>query len=287
MKIAFIGLGIMGSRMAANLLKNGVDLTVYNRSKAPRKALAEQGATTTDSPAEGVKDADIVFSMLADPEVVESVFMEKGGALAAMKKGSIWADCSTVNPSFSRKAGKAAAAVGVNFLDTPVAGTLPHAQNAELVFFCGGEKSEVEKVEPYIKFMGQKSMHLGKVGQGSSFKMLVNSLLAQQMIIFSETVLLGEKMGLDRDFLLSVLPGLKVSAPVTKFKAEMVRSGDYTANFPLELMHKDLHLVTTTAYELNQPLYLANVAKEIFAEANKKGMGRMDFGAVHKYLEEK
>ena len=287
MKIAFIGLGIMGSRMAANLLKNRADLTVFNRSEAPRKALAEQGAKTAASANEAVKDADLVFSMLSNPDVVESVFMQEGGVLSAMKAGALWSDCSTVNPSFSRKAEKAAQAAGVRFMDTPVAGTLPHAQNAELVFFCGGEKSDYTEVEPFIKYMGQKGMHLGKAGQGSAFKMLVNSLLAQQMIIFSETVLLGEKMGLDRDFLLSVLPQLKVSAPVTKFKAEMVRSGDYTANFPLELMHKDLHLVTQTAYELNQPLYLANVAKEIYAEANRKGMGRMDFGAIHKHLEEK
>lgn len=287
MKIAFIGLGIMGSRMAANLLKNGNDLIVFNRSKGPIKELIDQGAKTASTPNEAVKDADIVFSMLSTPEVVESVFMKEGGVVSAMKKGAIWADCSTVNPSFSRKAGEFATSVGIKFMDTPVAGTLPHAQNAELVFFCGGENADLETVQPFLNQMGRKAMHLGVVGQGAAFKMLVNSLLAQQMVIFSETVLLGEKMGLDRDFLLSVLPNLKVSAPVTKFKAEMVRSGDYSVNFPLELMHKDLHLVATTAYELNQPLLLANVVKEIFAEANKKGMGRMDFGAVHKYLEER
>jgi len=277
----------MGSRMAANLLKNNVDVTVYNRSEAPRKALATQGAKTAETANEAVADADLVFSMLSTPEVVEYVFMEEGGVLSAMKNGAIWADCSTVNPSFSKRAAASAEKAGIRFMDTPVAGTLPHAEKAELVIFAGGNKTDLEIVEPYLQFMGQKVMHLGETGKGASFKMLVNVLLAQQMIIFSETVLLGEKMGLDRDFLLSVLPGLKVSAPVTKFKAEMVRSGDYSVNFPLELMHKDLHLATTTAYELNQPLYLANVAKEIFAEANRKGMGRLDFGAVHKYLEEK
>ena len=107
------------------------------------------------------------------------------------------------------------------------------------------------------------------------------------MAIFSETVLLGEKLGISRNFLLNALPNLVVSAPFTKFKAEMIKNGDYEVQFPLEWMHKDLHLAAITAYELNHPLYLANLAKEIFAEANRQGMGRLDFAAIHKYLEER
>ncbi len=287
MKIAFIGLGIMGSRMAANLLKNGADLTVFNRSKAPVEALVAQGAKSAPTANEAVKDADIVFSMLSTPEVVEYVFMSEGGVLSAMPSNAIWVDCTTVNPSFSASEKAAADKVGIRFIDAPVAGTLPHAQNAELVFFTGGEASLLAEVEPYLNHMGKKVLHIGETGKGASFKMLVNIMLAQSMIIFSEAVLLGEKMGMEKDFLLNALPGLVVSAPFTKFKAEMVRSGEYDVQFPLEWMHKDLHLAAISAYEMNQPLYLANVAKELFAEANKKGMGRLDFAAIHKYLEER
>ena len=145
----------------------------------------------------------------------------------------------------------------------------------------------VEQAQPYMEMMGQKVLHLGETGKGASFKMLVNAMLAQSMLIFSETVLLGEKMGLSKDFLLKVLPTLPVIAPFTQAKVEMIRSDDYEVMFPLELMHKDLHLAAITAYENNQPLYLANVAKELYAEANQKGMGRMDFAAIHKYLEER
>ena len=287
MKIAFIGLGIMGSRMAANLLKNGVEVTVYNRSKAPMEALAKQGAHTADSPAAAVKDADIVFSMLSTPEVVEAVFFGENGALKVMKEDAIWADCTTVNPSFSLRANRAAEKAEVRFADTPVAGTKPHAENAELVFFVGAETADLEEMKPFLDYMGKKVLHIGEVGKGASFKMLVNIMLAQSMLIFSESVILGEKMGISRDFLLNALPNLVVSAPFTKFKAEMVRSGDYEVQFPLEWMHKDLHLAAVTAYELNQPLYLANVAKELFAEANKSGLSRLDFAAIHKFLEER
>ena len=134
--------------------------------------------------------------------------------------------------------------------------------------------------------MGQKVLNIGETGKGASFKMIVNIMLGQSMIVFSEALLLGEKMGMDKDFLLNTLPNLVVAAPFTKFKSEMIRSRNYEVMFPLELMYKDMHLAALTAYELNQPLYLGNVAKELFANANKKGMGRLDFAAIHQYLEE-
>ena len=287
MKVAFIGLGIMGSRMAANLLKNGVDLTIYNRSKAPVENLVTQGAKSANSANEAVKDADLVFSMLSTPDVVEYLFLGENGILNNMKKEAIWADCSTVNPSFSIKAHKVAKSAGIYFIDAPVAGTKPHAENAELVFFVGSNKEMLEKIAPFLDFMGKKTLHIGETGKGASFKMLVNIMLAQSMIIFSEAVLLGEKMGMGKEFLLNTLPNLVVSAPFTKFKAAMVKEDNYEVQFPLEWMYKDLHLATVTAYENNQPLYLANVAKELFAEAHKSGLGRMDFAAIYQYLEKK
>jgi len=285
MQIAFIGLGIMGSRMATNLLKNDVEVTVYNRTKSAADKLGELGATIASSPTEAVQGADIVLSMLSTPEVVEKFFFHESGLLAAMQKNALWVDCSTVNPSFSLRAKAAAENSGIRFLDAPVAGTKPHAENAELVFFVGGKKEDLDTVEPYLNFMGKKVLHIGESGKGSSFKMLVNAMLAQSMLLFSETVVLGEKMGLDRDFLLDTLPNLAVAAPFTKAKAEMIRSNEYKVQFPLELMHKDLHLAALTAYELKHPLYLANVAKEIFAKASQSGRNRLDFAAIHQFLE--
>lgn len=221
--------------------------------------------------------------MLARPEVVREVVLE--ACLDQMKKGAIWIDCSTVNPSFSREAAALAKTMGIRFLDAPVAGTLPQAERAELVFFVGGEEEDYRKVEPLLELMGKKVMHLGDHAQGSAFKMLVNALLAQSMVAFSETVLLGEKLGLDRGFLLKVLPTLPVAASFTAAKAEMIWADSYEVMFPLELMHKDLHLATLSAYEKQQPLYLTNLTKELFAGAKAAGLGRLDFSAIHSYLE--
>ena len=286
MNIAFLGLGIMGSRMAHNLLKAGVKLTVWNRSQEASIPLAEAGAQVASSVAEAVAEADMVFTMLAKPEAVEEVMMAAGEGLSRMKPGSLWVDCSTVNPSFSKLAAQVADSHGVRFMDAPVAGTKPHAHNAELVFFVGGNTTDVEAASPFMDMMGRKVMHIGEVSKGASFKMLVNSMLAQSMLIFSETLLLGESMGLDPDFLLKMLPNLVVAAPFTKAKAEMIREENYEVQFPLELMHKDLHLASLCGYETGQALPFTNAAKERFADAVQAGYGRLDFAAIHKFLKE-
>ena len=285
MNVTFIGLGIMGSRMARNLLKNNVKLTVYNRSDEPAQLLEAQGAVRASSSTEAVQEADVVFTMLSSPEVVAEVATGSRGFLKGTKQNALWVDCSTVNPSFSRQMHQAAAEHNIRFLDAPVAGSKPQAEKAELVFFVGGVQSDLDEVESLLNFMSQKVMHIGETGQGSSFKMLVNALLAQSMVLFSETLLLGERMGLSRDFLLDTLPNLAVSAPFTKAKAEMIRRDDYEVQFPLELMHKDLHLAALTAYEHQQPLYLANLTKELYGRAVQAGMGRQDFAAVHRLLQ--
>jgi len=287
MKITFIGLGIMGSRMAFHLAENNVDLTVYNRTTKNNKILKSKGVTIADSLKSAVKEADIVFSMLSTPEAVEEVFFGNNNTLSSMKNNAIWVDCSTVNPSFSIKAFKEAEKYKIRFIDAPVAGSKPQAENAELVFFVGGEKETIEEVGPYLNMMGKKVLHIGELGKGASFKMLVNIMLAQSMLIFSEAVLFGEKMGISKNLLLDLLPNLVVSAPFTKLKAESIKNEDYDVQFPLEWMYKDLHLASITAYEQSQPLYLTNFTKDLFAEANKNGMRRLDFSAIHKYLEKK
>ncbi len=251
------------------------------------KPLKEKGAKTVNSINEAVKDADVVFSMLSTPKAVEEVFFGKNGALTSMKKDAIWADCSTVNPTFSLKAFEEAKKQNIKFLDTPVSGSKPQAEAAELIFLVGGEKKEVEILEPYLNMMSKKVLHIGGTGKGASFKMIVNMMLAQSMLIFSEATLLGQKLGIEKEFLLETIPNLIVSAPFTKFKAENIKKDNYDVQFPLEWMLKDLHLASITAYENGQPLYLSNLAKEIFTEANRNGMSRMDFSAIHKYLEEK
>ena len=285
MKITFLGLGIMGSQMAHNLAKNNVNLTVYNRTPIDFSLFEAENVIVADSLESAVKDADIVFSMLSTPEAVEEVFFGNGKVLKLMKGHAIWADCTTVNPSFSKQAFEQAKLNNIRFLDTPVSGSKPQAQNAELIFFVGGNTETFNEIEPYLNMMGKKIILVGDIGKGASLKMLVNVMLAQSMAIFSEAVLFGESMGISKDFLLDLLPNLVVSAPFTKFKAEGIRNDNYEVQFPLEWMHKDLHLATLTAYEVNQPLFLANLTKELYAGAKNNGMERLDFSAIFKHLE--
>ncbi|MBE0651383.1 MAG: NAD(P)-dependent oxidoreductase [Bacteroidales bacterium] len=285
MKVAFIGLGIMGSRMAANLLKNEVDLTVYNRTMESALPLGEMGARVSGSAAEAVRDADVVFSMLSTPQVVADVFWGEGNVLQSMKKCAWWLDCTTVNPSFSMQSKAEAEKVGVKFLDAPVSGSKPQAQNADLLFLVGATEEEASELDGFFNMMGKKTFYMGETGKGASFKMIINMMMAQSMALFSEAVLLGEKMGISREFLLDTLPNLIVTPPFVKNKINAISTGNYEVMFPLEWMHKDLHLAALSAYENNQPLYLANVAKEMFESAKAKGMGRLDFSAIFEYLE--
>lgn len=285
MKISFLGLGIMGSRMAANLLKlEGIDLTVWNRTTAAAKVPQLAKATVASTLTTAVAEADLVFSMLSTPEAVADCFFGEDGALTLMKKDALWVDCSTVNPSFSRRAAEEANKAGIRFFDGPVAGSKPQAEMAQLAFFLGADAETIDPVRPYLEVMGAKVIPFGNVGQGSAFKMIVNMMLAQSMVVFSEAVLLGESLGIEREFLLNVIPGLPVIAPFTKFKVDAIRKDAYDVNFPLELILKDLHLAAVTAYEVGQPLHLANATKELYASANRAGMGRLDFSAIHRLL---
>lgn len=286
MKVAFIGLGIMGSRMAANLLKNGADLTVFNRTIETALPLKDKGAKVANSAVEAVREADVVFSMLSTPQVVAEVFWGESKVLESMKKGAWWLDCTTVNPSFSMQSKAEAERVGVKFLDAPVSGSKPQAQNAELIFLVGSTEENAQELDNFFNMMGKKTFYMGELGKGASFKMIINMMMAQSMALFSEAVLLGDKMGIARDFLLETLPNLIVTPPFIKNKINNIAKGEYDVQFPLEWMHKDLHLAAVSAYENNQPLYLANLAKELFEGAKAKGMGRMDFSAIFKYLEE-
>ena len=286
MKIAFIGLGIMGSRMVKNLVKSPASITVYNRTIKKADALKETGVRVASSVIGAVEDADIVFSMLSTPEVVKSVFIDDTAVLKRMKKGAIWADCSTVNPSFNTFCEREAAKYDINYMDTPVAGSKPQAENAELVFLVGGNKTHLGVLQPFLETMSKKVIHVGGIGKGSSYKMIVNSMLAQSMSIYAEAVAFGRAMEIDDKLLLEILPNLVVSAPFLKFKAPNIASDNYEVQFPLEWMHKDLHLASITAYEYKQMLPTANAVKEHYAAAVQRGWGRLDFSAIAKYFKE-
>lgn len=282
MKIGFIGLGIMGSRMAANLQAAGHDLIVHNRTRAKADDLIQRGAVWADSPAAVGAQVDTVFTMLAHPEAVRSA---ASAFLETLPSGALWVDCSTVNPSFSREMAQGAAEKGIRFLDAPVAGSKNQAANAELVFIVGGE--HVDAARPLFNVMGKNVVHVGENGMGSALKIVVNMQLAVAMASFAEGIALGRSLGIPQETLFNVLIGGPVVPPFVAGKRAKMESGDFDAEFPLQWMRKDLHLAAETAYETGAGSMLTSLAREMYGLAVNAGYGEADFSAIVDYLKDK
>ncbi len=284
MKIGFIGLGIMGSRMAANLLKNDYSLIIHNRSKEKAEALISAGAVWADTPAEVARQADILITMLAHPEAVREISEGENGFLPTLKAGSLWIDCSTVHPSFAREMAAMASKRNIQYIDAPVAGSKNQAAGAQLVFFAGGKAADMETAAPVFAAMGQKTVHVGNQGMGTALKMVVNLQLATSMAAFSEGIALGESLGLSREMLLNALIGGPVAPPYLAMKKENLLNDTYPVEFPLQWMQKDLHMAAIAAYESGTAMPLANLSKEIYRMAVQDGFGENDFSAIFGFM---
>jgi 3-hydroxyisobutyrate dehydrogenase-like beta-hydroxyacid dehydrogenase len=286
-KLGFIGLGIMGSRMAANLQKAGFPLSVYNRTASKARALRENGAGWADSPAELAGRVEVLFTMLATPDAVEETALGKDGFLAALRQGALWVDCSTVNPSFSRRMAEVATRSGIRAMDAPVAGSTVPAENGQLLILVGGEAADVQACQPYFDVLGRQAIHAGGHGAGAALKMVFNLLLGQSMIAFAEALVLGEALGLSRELLFSSLTGSAVAAPSATAKRAKIEGGQFEADFPLQWMQKDLHLAALSAYEQKVALPMTNAAKETYQLANRMGWGEQDISAIYAFLRDR
>ncbi len=249
MKIGFIGLGLMGSRMAANLIEKGYSLNVYNRTKEKAKPLLSKNAIWCDSPAAVSSESDFIITMLSTPEAVQEVALGENGLLSGMKKGSVWIDCSTVNPSFSKQMAEITESLGLNFLDSPVAGSLVPAEKGELLLLVGGKKSIVKYCDPLLKAMGRKYIHAGENGQGAALKLVNNLVMALSVYAFTEGLHLAESVGITKDKIFDLMEGSPIAAPMMSMKKNKILTGDYSPEFPLQWLLKDLHLASITAYE--------------------------------------
>jgi len=286
MKIGFIGLGIMGSRMADKIARAGYTLFAYNRTKSKTEALSFNNVTAKNSPAQVAAESDIVFTMLSTPDAVQEIALSEDGLISGMSKGKVWVDCSTVNPSFSLQMAELCDSFGFNFLDAPVAGSLVPAEKGELVFLVGGKNGVVKYCDPLFKIMGKKTVHVGENGMGSALKIVNNQIMGISMYAFVEGLLLGESLGIEKEKIFDILNGSPIAAPMIQMKKGKIDNGDYSPEFPLQWLQKDLHLATDTAYENNVPLPATNTIKEIFAMAKKAGLGEMDFTAIYPFLSE-
>src|SRR5882672_450576 len=284
MKIGFIGLGIMGSRMAANLQKHGEQLIVFNRTPEKARSLIDQGAVWAPTPAAVATQVDVLFTMLANPEAVKELASGEAGLLNHLRAGSLWVDCSTVNPSFSRQMATEGWARGIRFLDAPVSGSKGPAASGELMFMVGGGASDFRACQPLLECMGSRIVHVGGHGQGTSLKMVINLLMGEAMAAFAEGMILGQSLGISQEILFGILLGGPAVAPLAATKREKIESGKYEVEFPLHWMQKDLQLAAVTAYETGVALPLANVAKEIYRLAMRQGDGDEDYSAIYEFL---
>ncbi len=285
MKIGFIGLGIMGSGMAANVLAKAQDaqISVHNRTQAKAEPLLEQGAHWAERPS-AIGDVDILFTMLAHPEAVQSTASGPDGFLAALRPGSLWVDCSTVNPEFSRAMAQQAQAHGVQHLDAPVTGTKPQAESGTLTFFVGGAEASLDTCRPYLEMMGSKVLHIGGHGMGTALKVVINLMLASAMATFAEASRLGQGLGLTQELLFNTLLGGPVAAPFLTAKRPKMEQGDYAAQFPLRWMEKDLRMVEEAAAAAAVELPLAPAVRALYQAAEQAERGEQDFSALYAFL---
>ncbi|WP_366247899.1 NAD(P)-dependent oxidoreductase [Terribacillus aidingensis] len=282
--IGFIGLGIMGQNMAANLLEKGEQLVVYNRTKEKAQALLDKGAVWADSPRKVGEQANIVFTMLTDPAAVQAVAYGEDGLFSGMQENSLWVDVSTVKPAFTKEMAEAARAHHIRFVDAPVSGSKAPAQQGKLHFLVGGEEQDVKKVTPLLEKMGQSIQHMGANGNGSATKLAVNMLLVQSLTGLSEAISFGEAVGLDKEHLMDVLLALPVTSDIQAGKRDTILQQNFEPQFPLEHAYKDLQQISETAYEAGAPLPMTNSVKELYALAKKNGYGKQDVAAVYALL---
>ncbi len=288
MKVGFIGLGIMGSRMALNLQKKGHELVVYNRSRDKAGTLLAGGARWASSPADvAAAGIEVLVTMLSKPEIVREAALGKNGFLEKLPSGALWVDSSTVNPSFSLQMAAEAARRGVHFLDAPVAGSKVPAEKAQLLFLVGGDAADVEKARPLFDAMGRQVVHAGGHSAGAGLKMVNNLLLGLSMLAYAEALVLGELLGISRAMMLDALASSPVISPFLNGKRGKIETGNFEAEFPLQWLQKDLELASETAFETGAALPATSVAKEVYALAMRRGLAEKDLSAIYQFLSEK
>ena len=278
--VAFLGLGLMGSGMAHRLLLNQFPLTVYNRNAEKTKPLVAGGARAVSSPREAAVGAGVILSMVADDHASRSLWLGPDGALAGAAPGTICIESSTVTVRWVQELAAAAADRQCAFLDAPVTGSKSHAAGGELSFLVGGATETLEKARPVLAAMGKSITHLGPAGGGALLKLINNFLCGVQVASLAEALAMIERSGLDRATALGVLTNGAPGSPLLKTVAGRMTTPDFTPNFMLRLMAKDLAYAIEEGGLLSVTLTTAAAALGAFKKAIQAGHGDQDIAAV-------
>jgi 3-hydroxyisobutyrate dehydrogenase-like beta-hydroxyacid dehydrogenase len=285
-KIAYLGMGIMGRGMAANLLKAGYPVTVWNRTAERCAPLVEAGASQADSIAAAVQDADVIMYCLSDDAAVEDLVFGPGGVLENVKPGQIAIDLTTLHPDTSRKEAAAYADKGVRFLDAPVFGSKNEAANGGLWIVVGGDQGLYEEMLPILEPLSETTHYMGESGQGASMKLVGNLVVASQLEALGEAMILATKAGLNPEDVLGVLHVTDFKSPIFDGVGEMLINRDFSTFFALKLMLKDANLISRFAQDLNSPIPAVAVIRENIKAGVNKGWGEENASAFLKTLEE-
>jgi 3-hydroxyisobutyrate dehydrogenase len=270
----------MGSRMAMNLHAAGFKLRVFNRDKAKSKPFADKGIQVCGSPAEAAKGAEFVCSIVSDDVATREVMLGANGIVGAAASGTIILDSSTNTPAMSREVAKAAAAKGIVYLDAPVSGSLAQAQGKELVILVGGDKAAFDKAQPVLLGMGRMVRRIGDSGAGATLKLINNMLSATLTAAIAEAAQAAEAANLDRDATMEVLAEGAAGSRLMKTKLPKIFKRDFSPQFQLELMDKDLRYFLALAQDLDRPAPIASLVRSQYQAAKRAQFGKLDSCAV-------
>lgn len=282
-KIAFLGLGLMGSGMALRLVQTGFDVAVYNRNSEKSTPFASI-ARIAASPAEAAMDAEIIISIVADDRAARALWLGELGALTHAKAGTICIESSTVSSEWICEWSAAAANIGCVCLDAPVTGSKIHAETGDLTFLAGGEADHLERVRPVLLAMGKGIVHLGPVGSGALFKLINNFVCGVQLASLAEAMAMIDRSSLNRDQAFETLINGSPGSPLLKLVAPRMANSDFTPNFLMRLMAKDLTYAIAEAGKMGLDLKTGRTALAEFSEATEAGFGDQDISTLHNYI---
>lgn len=285
-RLGFLGLGIMGYPMARRLLAAGHEVALWSHTSSKAERLAREGnGTACASPKEVAERSDAVFLCVGDTAMSELVTLGANGLIDGIRPGAAVADCSTVAPSYARRAYQAFREKGADFLDAPVTGSKPGAENATLTFMVGGDPAVYEKLKPFMEIMGKRFYYCGGPGMGLHAKLSQNLILSNMLQAFNEGMVLAARAGVDPELMLDILDNSAARSGIASFKAPFVFRRDFSTNFSVRWMHKDIGLMLETGAEMQVPLPLTALTQQMFRAAMAEGYADEDICSTIKVLE--
>ncbi|MDH5506875.1 MAG: NAD(P)-dependent oxidoreductase [Anaerolineae bacterium] len=283
--LGFIGLGVMGSRMAKRLLDAGHHVTVHNRTKSKADWLIKDGAAWAGTPGEVVAQSEVTFSMVTNTQALEAITQGPDGVLAALGKGKIYVDMSTVSPEKSQQVAKLVAEKGAVMLDAPVSGSVETLEAGNLSVMVGGDEAAFIQVKPYLLDIAPKAAHhVGGNGLAVAMKIATNLSLAVQMLAFSEGVLLAEKSGIKREVAAEVMFNSVIASPMVKYRGPFILDMPDEAWFDVNMMQKDMNLALELAQHLEIPMPTTTITNEFLTAARGMGYADKDFAILFEVL---